>query len=127
MTPDQTQPPGETGSAAKRTPAPARRRRPGPLRTVLAAGALFLVTFEFLAFQLSSGRDPAVGAGQPTTTGQRPQVRRVIRTRVVTDVLPPRGSGSSGGGATASSGPAQSSSPAPASTPAPAPVVTSSS
>ena len=40
----------------------ARPRRVPSLPTVLASAACFLVVFEFLAFQLRSGRDPAIGA-----------------------------------------------------------------
>ena len=45
-------------------PTPRRRAgKPGPLPTVFAALAIFAVAFEFLAFQLSPGRDPALGVG----------------------------------------------------------------
>jgi len=79
------------------------------------------VAFEFLAFQLRSGNDPAVGASaQPS----RPVLyRKVMRTKVVTGVVP---SATAKGGATAVTGPATvTSTPAPA--PAAAPVVTSTS
>jgi len=79
------------------------------------------VAFEFLAFQLRSGNDPAVGASKQAP--RRPLVyRKVMRTKVVTDVVP---SGMAKGGASTVTGPATvTSTPAPA--PA-APVVTSTS
>jgi hypothetical protein len=81
------------------------------------------VAFEFLAFQLRSGNDPAVGASKQTP--QRPLVyRKVMRTKVVTDVVP---SATAKGGASTVTGPATvTSTPAPAPAPA-APVVTSTS
>ena len=91
--------------------------RPGPLPTIAAAVALFFVAFEFLAFELRSGNDPSLGAA----TASGPQiVRKVLRTKVVTDVS---SGASGGGGTTVSSAPVVTSVPAPASTP----VVTSSS
>jgi hypothetical protein len=79
------------------------------------------VAFEFLAFQLRSGNDPAVGASKQPP---RPVVyRKVMRTKVVTDVVP---SPTAKGGTTTVTGPATvTSTPAPA--PAAAPVVTSTS
>ncbi len=118
---------------------PAPTRRPRALPTFLAAIASFAVLFELLAFQLASGHDPSVGVATATkavaTKPQRPK-RRVIVTRVITDVVPsqPKGSApvatstptassappASSGSSTASSSPAPSS-PAPAAAPAPAP------
>ena len=60
----------------------ARPRRVPSLPTVLASAACFLVVFEFLAFQLRSGRDPAIGAsaeradGGPTPPGRHPPADR---------------------------------------------------
>jgi hypothetical protein len=107
--------------------------------TALAALACFLVAFEFLAFQLTSGKDPALGASPVATVAQkRPVVinRRVIQTRVVH--LPPKQSATGSATSTVSSAaPASSSASAPAAVsapaaapapaPAPAPVVTSTS
>ncbi len=42
-------------------PASARRRKPGFMPTVFLALATFAVIFEFLAFQLNNGNDPALG------------------------------------------------------------------
>ena len=103
-------------------PGPAsERRRPSILPTVAAALALFIVAFEFLAFELRSGNDPSLAGAAPPP---RPQVlRKVLRTKVVTDVVPSAGGG---GGTTRVASPATVSS-APAPAPAPAPVVTSTS
>lgn len=99
-----------------------QRRRPRALPTVLAALACFGVAFEFLAFQLSSGNDPAIGAaataGSAQTAQSRPVKKRIVITRVVS---PPSSATSSGGSSYSASAPAA----APA--PAPAPVVTASS
>jgi hypothetical protein len=65
---------------------PAPRRRPKALPTVLAAVAVFAVAFEFLAFQLSSGRDPAIGGATGAVTRQavaRPVNKRIVITRVI--------------------------------------------
>ena len=120
-------------SAPPRRPA---RGKPGILPTLLTSAACFLVLFEFLAFQLRSGNDPALGAGTPAAAEapRRPTVidRKLIRTRVVhapsAPATPPAtGTPVSTGsvGATPATAPAAASAPAPA--PAPAPPVTSSS
>jgi hypothetical protein len=88
----------------------------------------FAVLFGFLAGQLRSGNDPALGSGSTAAAGkpQKVLVRRVIRRRVVTTVIPsasPQGSG--GASVSTSAAPAVTSS-APAA-PAPAPVTTSAS
>jgi hypothetical protein len=58
---------GTTARRASRAPGTARRRRAPSFKvTVVAALAGFLVVFELLAYQLRSGHDPAVGAGQAT-------------------------------------------------------------
>ncbi len=88
------------------------------LPTVAAALALFIVAFEFLAFQLRSGNDPSLASA----SAARPQVtRKVLRTTVITDVVPTPGGK---GGTTTTSAPSAVSS---APVPAPAPVVTSTS
>ena len=122
------------GRAAARPSAP---RRPRFLPTILAAVAAFLVLFEFLAFQLRSGNDPALGASQPVASVHRPRPvldRKVIRTRVVQ--LPPRSEALASGAtapattaasATTGAAPAPSAPAVPAPAPAPAAPVTSSS
>lgn len=101
-------------------PGPAsERRRPSVLPTAAAALALFIVAFEFLAFQLRSGNDPSLASG---STPQPQEVRKVLKTKVVTDIVPTLGG--KGGTTTVGGGAATvSSTPAPAA----APVVTSTS
>jgi hypothetical protein len=92
-----------------------RERKPRPLPTVLAALAVFGVAFEFLAFQLSAGKDPAIGAGAAASA---PIARtRPAKKLVITKVIP------AAGGAVGSSSSQTSS----GSVAAPAPVTTSSS
>lgn len=117
--------------AAARPAAAAGRRKPGFMPTVLLGLASFAVLFEFLAFQLNSGNDPALGASalaanDPRTAADvRPVVhRRIVKTRVVH--LPPSST------ATTSSPPVvpplpATTAPAPAPAPVPAPPVTSTS
>ena len=95
-------------------PRPERPKKPGPLPTFLAALAVFAVAFEFLAFQLSAGRDPALGPG-PTASAP-PAKTRPAKKLVITKLIP-AGNGSAAAPAYSSSG----------SVAAPAPVVTSSS
>jgi hypothetical protein len=107
--------------------------------TVLASLACFFLIFEFLAFQLRSGRDPAIGAAadQPTATRPRPVVihRRIVVRRVVEPALGTSSAlvtsgdtGSSSAGSSSSSTAAAPAAAAPAAAPAPAPApVTSSS
>ena len=96
----------------------------------------FLVVFEVLAFQMSSGNDPALGAGTPVASKSaqagRPVVnRKVIKTKVVQ--LPPKSTASASStpvavsSGTSSSSVAAAPAPAPAPTPAPAAPVTASS
>ena len=95
-------------------PRPERPKKPGPLPTFFAALAVFAVAFEFLAFQLSAGKDPALG---PAGTASAPVAKvRPAKKLVITKVIP-----AGGGSGTA---PTYSSS---GSVAAPAPVVTSSS
>ena len=129
-----TDPIRSTGGAAARAPA---RRRPRFWPTAVASVACFAVIFEFLAFQLRAGHDPALGAGPVTATAaKRPDViqRRIIQRRIVH--LPARGtpatSGSLAGPSTpaapapAPAVPAAPASAPPAPAPAPAPVTSSS-
>jgi hypothetical protein len=98
-------------------PGPPRQkpqRKPRPLPTVLAALAVFGVAFEFLAFQLSAGKDPALGRSTPAAA---PVTRtRPAKKLIITKVIPAGGSG--GAGTTYSSS---------GQVAAPAPVITSSS
>jgi hypothetical protein len=104
--------------------------------TVAAAVATFAVMFEFLAFQLSSGNDPALGANlqanAPAPKQQPVLNRRIVKTRVVHDppvVVPGTTSSSAPTVTAAPTTPAPvTSAPAPvAPVPAPAPPVTSTS
>lgn len=117
---------------------PRKRPRPGLLPTLLAAVACFLVIFEFLAFQLRSGNDPALGASPatPAAAAVRPTVidRKLIKRRIVH--LPARPQTASAGSTAApavvssppaTTAPAAPAAPAPAPAPAPAAPVTSSS
>lgn len=116
MTDRQAPPEGTPADAPAPAEAPApreRARKPRPLPTVLAAVAIFAVAFEFLAFQLSAGRDPALSrqASATPVTATRPAKKLII-----TKVIPAGGAGQAG--TTYSSSGAVA---------APAPVVTSSS
>jgi hypothetical protein len=106
------------------------------LPTAMASLACFAVIFEFLAFQLRAGNDPALGDGTTVANRQSRQSvieRRIIQRRIVH--LPPEPSGSTTlapvapAPATEPSIPAAPTAPvAPAPAPAPAaPLVTSSS
>jgi hypothetical protein len=72
-----------TGPAPEVRPAEPRRRPPA-LPTMLLALACFAVAFEFLAFQLRAGRDPAL-SGAPAAAAPARVVphRRIVITRVV--------------------------------------------
>jgi hypothetical protein len=102
--------------------------------TVVIAGASFLLLFEFLAFQLGHGNDPAIGSPPSAVAAKPPRpvlIRRIVDTRVIAD-----GGSASSGQTAVSSGSASSgtsaasaaaaTAPAPAPAPA-APVVSSSS
>jgi hypothetical protein len=94
----------------------APRRKPHPLPTALAALAVFAVAFEFLAFQLTSGRDPAVGA--TAVTGTTSTKSRPAKKLIITKVIPAAGATASGSTAGY---------PSSGAVPAPAPVTSSSS
>lgn len=98
----------------RRAPRP-RRGKPAPLPTVLAALAIFAVAFEFLAFQLSAGKDPALGPGTPAAPVAAKS--RPAKKIVITKVIPAAG-GTAGSSSTYSSSGA---------VPPSAPVATSSS
>lgn len=113
-------------SVPARRPAP---RRPGFGPTILASVACFLVLFEFLAFQLHSGNDPALGAPAPASAqaAVRPAVidRKIIKRRMVhqppSSQAPATGSATPVASATGASTGAAAPAPAPAAAPAPAP------
>lgn len=124
-------------SAGAQAPSPRDRRptlgsRPGFWPTAALAATSFLLLFEFLAFQLSQGNDPALGSATATAPPEprRPVlIRRVVNTRVIADRGPSSDTGTtvSSGGASSGVSPA-SGVPAAAPAPAPAaPVVSSSS
>lgn len=76
-----------------------RTRRPGPGAVLWGSIALFAVLFALLTYQLSAASGPSLGA-----TASRPvQVRKVIKRRVVTTIVPTPGAN------TVSSGPVTSS------------------
>ncbi len=83
------------------------------LPTVLVALACFAVVFEFLALQLQSGRDPALGNASAVTAPAKVRPRKKI---IITKVIP-AGTGAPAGQTTSSSGGYA----------APAPVVSSTS
>ncbi len=124
--------------------AAASRRRPRALPTALATIACFLVLFEFLAFRLSAGQDPALGSPSAGVAAQQPRPtlihRRIVNTKVVS--LPPKagtpatsvagvpaaGSSPTASAASSAAPAAPVAAPAPAPAPAPAaPVTTSTS
>ena len=69
----------------------ARTRRPSPALVLWGSIALFAVLFAFLVYQFSTGQDPSLSA-QASATASRPVlVRKVVRRRVVTTVVPTPG------------------------------------
>jgi len=109
------------------------RRSPPPARVVVAATvAVFLAVFALLAFQLRSGRDPALGQGTtlakaPVPPPKRILVRKTIVTRVIVHLPAEEEDDAPVGVAAAPAAPAvtysapAATAPAPALTPAPAP------
>jgi hypothetical protein len=101
---------------------PVLPRRPRALPTALAALACFAVMFEFLAFQLGSGNDPAIGAGTAAEPAalKRPTVidRKIVQTKVVS--LPPKPTVTTAPAASSGSSPTTGVAPTAASAPAPA-------
>ena len=83
------------------------------LPTILVAIACFAVVFEFLALQLQSGRDPALGNASASSVPAKVRPRKKI---IITTVIP-AGNGGTSGQTTSSSGGSA----------APAPVVSSTS
>jgi hypothetical protein len=93
------------------------------------AGALFCVILIYLALQMRSGNDPAVGAGTQTAAPRVPRqvvVRRVVIRTIVEDLAPtgtqPAGAAPTTRVSEAVAAPAASA-PTAAPAPAPAPVV----
>lgn len=87
--------PAPSGAGRPAGAAPRARRKPGLMPTVLLGLVSFAVIFEFLAFQLSSGNDPALGKSAlaandaaPARVARPVVSRRIVKTRVVH--LPPR-------------------------------------
>jgi hypothetical protein len=93
-----------------------RSRRPGPGAVLWGSVALFAILFTLLTYQLSAASEASLSGA----TANRPvQIRKVIKRRVVTTIVPTPGAN------TVTSGPVTSSVAASAS--APAPVTTSAS
>lgn len=83
-----------------RSSRPRAGRKPGAAPVFWASVLLFAALFAFLTYQFSVGKDPSL-----TATATRPvQVRKVIKKRIVTTVVPTQGEN------TVTSGPATSSS-----------------
>jgi hypothetical protein len=137
MTQNQLPAPRPQSPAATGPNPPARRptlgSRPAFWPTAALVGACFLLMFEFLAYQLRTGHDPALGGATASAPPKPPRpvlIRRVVNTRVVEDAGVGTSSAavSSSGGSSASSTTSAVPAAAPAPAPAPAaPVATSSS
>lgn len=85
--------------ASRGGPAP-RSRRPGPAAVLWGSVALFAALFAFLTYQLSTGKGLSLGGA----TASRPVlVRKVVKRRVVTTIVPTPGR------STVTSGPVSSS------------------
>jgi hypothetical protein len=112
---------------------------PRPIATIAAAVAIFVTVLVLLAWQVRSGRDPALGAAKTARVAPAPRrvlVKKVVRRVIVTKVVQTDGGPvlvASTAPAPASSGTTVQSAPAvvysaPAPAPAPAaPVVTKTS
>lgn len=135
MTDTQSPQPRPSGASPKAPDRwPTLGSKPAFWPTAIIAGASFLLLFEFLAFQLGHGNDPAVGSSPSAVAAKPPRpvlIRRIVDTRVIADGgRVPSGkttvsSGSASSGTSAASA-AAATAPAPAPAPA-APVVSSSS
>jgi len=64
---------------------------PRPIATITAAVAVFAVVLALLAWQVRSGRDPALGAAKQTarvaSAPRRVLVKKVVRRVIVTKVV----------------------------------------
>jgi hypothetical protein len=88
-----------------------RARRPSFAPVFWGSIALFAVLFALLAYQLSSGNDPSLGALASGNASRPVLVRKVVKRRIVTTIVPtPGASGVSSGPVTTSSAPVVSSS-----------------
>lgn len=124
-----TESPSKDGSisAAKR---PARRGKPSAIPVFLALAALILGSFAYLTVELVRGNDPALGPDAiAAVTPKRPTIiRKVIKRKIVTTVVPaPSASPSYTGGSSSYESYSAPSTSYSAPAPAPAPVVTASS
>ncbi|MBK5218562.1 MAG: hypothetical protein JJE35_02065 [Thermoleophilia bacterium] len=75
-------------------------RRPGPGTVLWGSVALFAVLFALLTLQLSSGADPTLSGA---TAAAPVQVRKVIKRRIVTTIVPRPGTTSVSSGPVTSS------------------------
>ncbi len=64
------QPAGNGQPAAPSPPRPARRPLPSPLAVITATLGLFFIVLTLMAIQVRNGRDPALGPGPVTKSGQ---------------------------------------------------------
>ena len=64
-------------------------RRPSPAAVLWGSVALFAVLFALLTYQLSNGTDPSLSGA--TATSAPVQVRKVIKRRIVTTIVPTPG------------------------------------
>lgn len=106
-----------------------RRRKPPAVRVFMASTALFLVALVFLSYQLAQGEDPALGSSvAKVDKPKRPvvTVRKIIKRRVVTTVVPVAAAVPVSSGAAPTSSSSYSAPVAIAAAPAPAPVTASS-
>lgn len=109
-----------------------RRLKPPAIRVFMASAALFLVALAFISYQLAQGKDPALGASVAKVyKPKRPvvTVRKVVKRRVITTVVPAPSSSVSTPVSSGSAPTSSYSAPAPvavAPAPAPAPVTASS-
>jgi hypothetical protein len=123
----------------ERTPRP-RRRKPSALPVAAGSLAAFMGLFGYMAYQLRTGHDPALGAktaSAPAPLHKRVVVKRIEHHIVITKLLPPREEQDDGGSvqtaapvaAAPPSAPVvtQRSAPVPTPAPAPAPVQTRTS
>jgi hypothetical protein len=69
-----------------------KTRRPGPLPVVGGSLAAFMALFGFMAYQLRTGHDPALGAPQAAQPApvKRVVVKRVERRVIITTLVPPK-------------------------------------
>jgi len=78
-------------------------RRPGPGAVLWGSIALFAVLFALLTYQLTVGSDPAL-SGSASASPRPVLVRKVIKRKIVTTVVPSPGVNSVSSGPVSSSG-----------------------